>query len=182
MWLSIRTQLLSACCLLATASFAVYSGVSPGLAGIAITSSQSIIQSLDYLCSAYGRVSLSLLSGTVERLNCTLCTARAQSKQPRTHHGVLGTSSGTLRRCPTPRKLALGIVTRVDRGRGPRDPVRSLRARERVNAKRAFRYSPELPAVLKAINFTIKPGERVAIAGRTGSGKVRRSWEPRWVG
>lgn len=60
-WLSIRTQLLSSCCLVATATFAIYSGVSPGLAGIAITSSQSIIQSLDWLCGAYGRVIICLL-------------------------------------------------------------------------------------------------------------------------
>jgi hypothetical protein len=59
-WLSIRTQLLAALCLLTTAWVAVYANVSPGLAGIAITSSLSIIQSLDYLCAAYGKVSISL--------------------------------------------------------------------------------------------------------------------------
>jgi hypothetical protein len=56
-WLSIRTQLLSAVTLLFTAVFAVHAEVSPGLAGIAITSSQLIIQYLDALCSSYGRVS-----------------------------------------------------------------------------------------------------------------------------
>lgn len=59
-WLSIRTQLLAALCLLTTAWVAVYAHVSPGLAGIAITSSLSIVQSLDLLCAAYGKVSPSL--------------------------------------------------------------------------------------------------------------------------
>ncbi|GAA6040571.1 hypothetical protein JCM8097_005469 [Rhodosporidiobolus ruineniae] len=61
-WLSIRTQLLSAFCLLATATFATYTRISPGLAGIAITSSQSVIQALDFLANAYGRLVLSMNS------------------------------------------------------------------------------------------------------------------------
>ncbi|GAA5864726.1 hypothetical protein JCM8547_008286 [Rhodosporidiobolus lusitaniae] len=61
-WLSIRTQLLSAFCLLATATFATYTRISPGLAGIAITSSQSVIMALNYLCGAYGRLVLSMNS------------------------------------------------------------------------------------------------------------------------
>ncbi|GAA5888564.1 hypothetical protein JCM6882_008999 [Rhodosporidiobolus microsporus] len=61
-WLSIRTQFLSAFCLLATATFATYTRISPGLAGIAITSSQSVIMALDFLCGAYGRLVLSMNS------------------------------------------------------------------------------------------------------------------------
>ncbi|BGP41473.1 hypothetical protein JCM10449v2_005460 [Rhodotorula kratochvilovae] len=61
-WLSIRTQFLSAFCLLATATFATYYRISPGLAGIAITSSQAVLQALDTLCSAYGRLVLSMNS------------------------------------------------------------------------------------------------------------------------
>lgn len=34
-----------------------------------------------------------------------------------------------------------------------------------------FAYAPELPLVLKDLNFTIQPGERLGIVGRTGSGK-----------
>lgn len=34
-----------------------------------------------------------------------------------------------------------------------------------------LRYGPDLPWVLKDLDFTIRPGERLAIVGRTGSGK-----------
>ncbi|BGP17739.1 hypothetical protein JCM10213v2_005781 [Rhodosporidiobolus nylandii] len=61
-WLSIRTQFLSAFCLLATATFATYTRLSPGSAGIAIASSQSVIMALDWLCGAYGRLVLSMNS------------------------------------------------------------------------------------------------------------------------
>uniref|UniRef100_A0A0K3C7N0 BY PROTMAP: gi/647394901/emb/CDR36136.1/ RHTO0S01e15060g1_1 [Rhodosporidium toruloides] n=1 Tax=Rhodotorula toruloides TaxID=5286 RepID=A0A0K3C7N0_RHOTO len=61
-WLSIRTQFLSAFCLLTTAIFATFFRISPGLAGIAITSSQGVLQALDFLCSAYGRLVLSMNS------------------------------------------------------------------------------------------------------------------------
>ena len=35
----------------------------------------------------------------------------------------------------------------------------------------AVKYSPELPAVLNNVSFTLKAGERVGLLGRTGSGK-----------
>lgn len=35
-----------------------------------------------------------------------------------------------------------------------------------------FKYSDELPYILKGVSFEIKPGERVGVIGRTGSGKT----------
>lgn len=61
-WLSIRTQLLSGATLLSTSILAIHSRVSPGLAGIAISSSLFIISFLDALCSSYGRLVNSLNS------------------------------------------------------------------------------------------------------------------------
>ena len=35
----------------------------------------------------------------------------------------------------------------------------------------ALRYRPEMPLVLKGLTFTIRPGEKIGIVGRTGAGK-----------
>ncbi len=35
----------------------------------------------------------------------------------------------------------------------------------------SFQYSPELPLVLKDLDLTIQPGEKVGVVGRTGAGK-----------
>lgn len=34
-----------------------------------------------------------------------------------------------------------------------------------------LRYRPHLPLVLRGVSFTVAPGQRVGLVGRTGSGK-----------
>lgn len=34
-----------------------------------------------------------------------------------------------------------------------------------------IKYAPELPAVLKGLNFTTKRAEKIGVVGRTGAGK-----------
>ncbi|GAA6016243.1 hypothetical protein JCM10207_000442 [Rhodosporidiobolus poonsookiae] len=135
-WLSIRTQLLSAFCLLATATFATYARISPGLAGIAITSSQSVITALDFLCSAYGRLVLSMNS--LERITEYL-------EVPQEPEGGEEPPASW----PSPV------------GSEPLVEVKNL----------VVRYAPELPPVLHGVSFSVKPGEKIGIVGRTGSGK-----------
>ena len=36
-----------------------------------------------------------------------------------------------------------------------------------------LRYRPDLPLVVKGVNFTINSGEKVGVVGRTGAGKSR---------
>lgn len=56
-----------------------------------------------------------------------------------------------------------------------RDPVRPPFFHNPAWLTNLHRYAPELPVVLKGITFTIRGGERIAIVGRTGSGKVGSS-------
>ncbi|KAI5479254.1 ATP-binding cassette transporter [Pseudohyphozyma bogoriensis] len=135
-WLSIRSQILAAVCLLVSSFVATYSRVSPGLAGIAITSSMTIIQSLDWLCNSYGSLVLGLNS--LERITEFL----ELPQEP---------AGGAIPPANWPSAVTKSNIVEVQ------DLV--------------IKYAPELPMVLQGVTFSIKAGERVAIAGRTGSGK-----------
>ncbi|KAI0251186.1 multidrug resistance-associated ABC transporter [Lactifluus subvellereus] len=53
----------------------------------------------------------------------------------------------------------------------PRPPASWPSKGEIVCENLVIRYAPDLPDVLHNLNFSIKPGEKVGILGRTGSGK-----------
>ncbi|KAH8986771.1 ATP-binding cassette transporter [Lactarius hatsudake] len=53
----------------------------------------------------------------------------------------------------------------------PRPPVSWPSNGEIECENLVIRYAPELPDVLHNLNFSVKPGEKVGILGRTGSGK-----------
>lgn len=52
-------------------------------------------------------------------------------------------------------------------------PSSSLNQESLIQVKDlVIRYAPELPEVLSEVSFDVKPRERIALVGRTGSGKV----------
>lgn len=54
----------------------------------------------------------------------------------------------------------------------PSHPIAIERAEGRVTFQDvSFQYNKDLPEILKAVSFDIKPGEMIGIAGTTGSGK-----------
>jgi len=54
---------------------------------------------------------------------------------------------------------------------GSRPPAHWPHAGEIVVKDLVMKYSPDTPAVIKNVSFTIKAGEKVGVVGRTGSGK-----------
>ncbi|SCZ87687.1 BZ3500_MvSof-1268-A1-R1_Chr2-2g05153 [Microbotryum saponariae] len=135
-WIQYRTQLLSSATLLAAAILSVYTGLSPGLAGIAINASQAIIGTLDGLCNTYARLVLSMNS--LERI------VEYLSLPQEPEDGISAPAAW-------PSAATKGLLIEVQ--------------------DLTIKYAPELPATLKGVSFSVMPGERVAIVGRTGAGK-----------
>ncbi|SCV70403.1 BQ2448_1797 [Microbotryum intermedium] len=135
-WIQYRSQLLSSATLLAAAMLSVYTGLSPGLAGIAINTSQAIIGTLDGLCNTYAHLVLSLNS--LERVTEYLTL----SQEP---------EDGSPAPASWPSAATKGSLIEVQ--------------------DLTIKYAPDLPATLKGVTFSVMPGERIAIVGRTGAGK-----------
>lgn len=147
--------MLSGVTLLFTSLFAIYKELSPGLAGIAISSSLFIIQYLDTLCSSYGRVrtvetrhsrdSLTLLSTQLVNSLNSLERITEYLELPQEPTG------GARPPAAWPTSTGAGPLIRV--------------------TDLTIRYAPELEPSLRGVTFSVNAGERLAIAGRTGSGK-----------
>lgn len=148
-WLSIRVQLLSAFCLLVTATFATYTNISPGFAGIAITSSQSVLLAVDNVSQAYGRLVLSLNS--LERITEYLELPQEPEGTVPPANWPSATEGETLIKVK-------GLVIRYVFL--PLFPLTATLTSRYVLVP-VNRYSPELPPVLHGVSFEIKAGERI---------------------
>ncbi|GBE87310.1 ATP-dependent bile acid permease [Sparassis crispa] len=140
-WLLLYFDSLGACAILATTLFALAGYVEAGIAGVSITSAMSFTTSVYWACRFWTSLELDLNS--VERVVEYL-------DLPQEPPAV------------------------IDSNRPPAYwPSSSSPNKDSMIAVEdlVIKYSPELPAVLHGVSFTLKAKERIGLLGRTGSGK-----------
>lgn len=137
-WLLLRFDVLGAIAVYATTILCLSGAVSPGSAGVAITSAQGFVQACYWVSRFVGELEMDFNS--VERIEEYLLLP---SEPPSTIPGHQPPAYWPSYN-------------------GTDDFIRA----ENVEIK----YAPELPTVFKG-SFSIKPGEKIGLIGRTGSGK-----------
>ncbi|KAJ3107343.1 Multidrug resistance-associated protein 1 [Phlyctochytrium bullatum] len=146
-WLSIRLEAISAILILLSGVFAVvyrYT-TSPGIAGLTISYAINITNVFQWCVRQTAELEQNMNS--VERLGFLI----HDIPQEQDVVGENGEKGGPVVVTPPPSEWP-------SKGTIEFDSVE-------------MRYRPELPLVLKGINFTIKAGEKCGIVGRTGAGK-----------
>ncbi len=139
-WLSFRAQILGGVSVFVVTLLALFGAVSPGSAGLALSSAQLLCQLAYYLVNDFKNLANSFNS--LERV------AEYQQMPREENEKVLARYTPNLPPAGWPSA----------QGRIVFDNVR-------------LRYAEELPEVLQGVSFEVKPGEKVGIIGRTGSGK-----------
>ncbi|PWY97994.1 hypothetical protein BCV70DRAFT_193995 [Testicularia cyperi] len=140
-WLSFRSQILGGVSVFVVTLLALSGAVSPGSAGLALSSAQLLCQLAYYLVNDFKNLANSFNS--LERISEYQTMEREEDDDTRARYSVAGA-------VPAAWPSASGSVVFED--------IR-------------LRYAPELPDVLKGVSFEIRPGEKVGVIGRTGSGK-----------
>lgn len=135
-WLLFRLDVLGAVAIFLATVASLYGTIAAGLAGLALTQAQALIQAGYWMARFY--TTLEQDANSIERIREALDEVPQEPASINEEY-----------RPPA----AWPAQGRVE--------VRDL----------VLRYAPELPPVLHGITFTIAPGEKVGIVGRTGSGK-----------
>ncbi len=160
-WLLLNFQATSAIAILATTLFALSGYVDAGLAGICLTSALSFTNSVYWVCRDWATLELDFKYAYSHPFH--RCATHL------THD-----STSSVERIVEYLKIPQEPPTIVECNRPPAywpSSTSTNRNSFLVIEDLSVRYSPELPAVLHGISFSLKARERVGLLGRTGSGK-----------
>lgn len=144
-WLTMRVGILSSIITLVTSAFVILNAASidPGIAGLVLTYATTFTENMLWFIQIYAIIQRSLTS--VERI-VEYTTIEQETEDPKASSATM--SSHYLDQPET-------------------WPTQGHVRFEGLTA----RYAPRLDPVLKSVSFEAKPGERIAIVGRTGAGK-----------